>query len=348
MKRVAIVGAGIVGVSAAYTLKKHGISVDVYDANYAQGTSAAVGIICPWVNQRRNKKWFKLANDGADFYLELIKDFPNQEFYQANGTLITHPTRLESLYDLAKTREANSQAMQEVLLLDKSEVGERIPDQIKKSDAIYVKGGAQVDGKKLLETLLKSQSIDVIPKKVRIVDGMIDGISYDAIIIACGPWINEVSDYKFDVYPQKGQLIEINDFFEGSDYPVIMPKGELDILFGDAGKLVIGASHENHKDDTLRDRNVEKQLIEDAKEWIDGIDESMISGYRIGIRAYTPKNEPFYGPVNDEGLYVASGLGSSGLTVGPIIGHRIAMDILGVPTNFDDFNPKYYIKKEEQ
>lgn len=343
--KVAIIGAGIVGSTTAYTLKKNGVEVKVFDAGLAQGTSAAVGIICPWVNQRRNKKWYKLANEGASFYLELIKSLKEHDFYQNNGTLITHPTRLEKLYDLALNRLAQAPAMRSVTLLDESKVRELLPHSIQATQAIFVEGGAQVDGKGLVNTLLKEQEIDIIQKKVKLIGNSIDGETFDKIVIASGPWINEVSELQFEVYPQKGQLIEIDHFFKPGNYPVLMPHGELDILFGEQGKLVIGASHENHKDDTMRDFEVEKRLMSDASYWVRGLDMSLITNYRLGIRAYTDKNEPFYGLVEGTDTYVASGLGSSGLTVGPLIGHRIAMHILGEPVDFSDFDPNLYQKK---
>lgn len=342
--KVAIIGAGIVGATAAYTLKKGGVDVTLYDAGYAQGTSAAVGIICPWVNQRRNKNWYKLANEGASFYLKLIEDLPNQSFYQNNGTLITHPSRLNQLYDLALTRLPEAPAMKSVKLLSKEAVTKLLPHSIIAAESIFVEGGAQVDGKLLVTTLLEDQDIDVIKKVVKVEGYCVEGDHFDAIVIASGPWLNDVSDFKFEVYPQKGQLVEIDQFFNDGNYPVIMPNGELDILFGSEGKLVLGASHENHKNDVERDLSIESKLIEDAKVWVPGIDVSMISDYRIGIRAYTEKNEPFYGPVDKSNIYVASGLGSSGLTVGPLIGHRIARHILGDSVDFSSFSPDNYKK----
>lgn len=342
--KVAIIGAGIVGSTTAYTLRKNGVEVKLFDAGLAQGTSAAVGIICPWVNQRRNKKWYKLANEGASFYLELIKSLKHQDFYQNNGTLITHPTRLDKLYELALTRLPDAPAMRSVSLLNEAEMEQLLPDSIRATQAIFVEGGAQVDGKALVKTLLNDQGIDIINKEVKVIDNLVDGEHFDKIVIATGPWINEVSDLKFDVYPQKGQLVEIDKFFESGNYPVLMPHGELDILFGEQGKLVIGASHENHKNDTLRDLEVEDKLVADASYWVSGLDLSLITNYRIGIRAYTDKNEPFFGLVEGTDTYVASGLGSSGLTVGPLIGHRIAMHILGESVDFSDFNPNLYKK----
>ena len=44
----------------------------------------------------------------------------------------------------------------------------------------------------------------------------------------------------------------------------------------------------------------------------------------MGTRAYTSDFSPFFGEVPElEGVFVASGLGSSGLTTGPLIGKNL-------------------------
>ena len=72
-KSVAIVGAGIVGATAAYQLSKKGMDVTVFDASVGQATKAAAGIICPWLSQRRNKDWYQLVSHGVAYYPILME-----------------------------------------------------------------------------------------------------------------------------------------------------------------------------------------------------------------------------------------------------------------------------------
>ncbi len=52
--KVAIIGAGIVGSTAAYYLSKEAqVDVTVYDHGVGQATKAAAGIISPWFSKRR-------------------------------------------------------------------------------------------------------------------------------------------------------------------------------------------------------------------------------------------------------------------------------------------------------
>lgn len=70
--KIAIVGAGIVGSTAAYYLSKEkDVEVTVFDHGLGQATKAAAGIISPWFSKRRNKAWYRMARLGADFYQEL-------------------------------------------------------------------------------------------------------------------------------------------------------------------------------------------------------------------------------------------------------------------------------------
>ena len=91
--KVAIIGAGIVGSTAAYYLSKEAqVDVTVYDHGVGQATKAAAGIISPWFSKRRNKAWYRLARLGADFYQELVEDLAKDgiktDFYQQTGVYL--------------------------------------------------------------------------------------------------------------------------------------------------------------------------------------------------------------------------------------------------------------------
>ena len=61
--KIAIVGAGIVGSTAAYYLSKEkDVEVTVFDHGLGQATKAAAGIISPWFSKRRNKAWYRTVS----------------------------------------------------------------------------------------------------------------------------------------------------------------------------------------------------------------------------------------------------------------------------------------------
>ena len=116
------------------------------------------------------------------------------------------------------------------------------------------------------------------------------------------------------------------------------------------GKLSLGATHENDMGfDLAVDDNLLQQMAEAASSFYPSLKDAMISGERVGIRAYTSDFSPFFGQVpNLSGVFVASGLGSSGLTTGPIIGYHLAQMLQGESGVLDpaDYPTERYIKEK--
>src|SRR5699024_8662450 len=95
MKKIIVIGSGILGATTAYKLAKSGAQVTVIDRNeYGQATGSAAGIICPWLTQRRNQAWYWLAKEGARLYPilinELKEDGETKTGYAQTGAIHMH------------------------------------------------------------------------------------------------------------------------------------------------------------------------------------------------------------------------------------------------------------------
>ena len=208
----------------------------------------------------------------------------------------------------------------------------------------------------MTETLVKASKAELVEKKASLtVDGeqlLVDGRNFDCVILAVGAWLGETLQplgYETDVRPQKGQLRDFKLAEKTDDYPVVMPEGELDIIPFLAGKVSVGASHENDQDFDLKvDKKVLDQLQREAETYLPRLSKAEILGERVGTRAYTSDFAPFFGAVPDLlNVYAASGLGSSGLTTGPLIGRQLAQIALGEAglLNPADYPIEQYVKK---
>jgi len=182
----------------------------------------------------------------------------------------------------------------------------------------------------------------------------IDNQVFDQIILSTGAWLGHILEplgYEVDVRPQKGQLRDYQVPQDMGAYPVVMPEGEWDLIPFPGGKLSLGATHENDMGfDLTVDENLLQQMAEAASPFYPNLKDTMISGERVGIRAYTSDFSPFFGQVpNLSGVYTASGLGSSGLTTGPIIGYHLAQMLQGRSGVLDpaDYPTERYIKKKQ-
>lgn len=362
-KKIGIIGAGIVGATTAYYLARENQDITVFDDGIGQATSAAAGIISPWLSQRRNKEWYFLAKEGAKFYQSLIKDLSETtdtaSIYQKSGTLLykKNPKLLEKLEKLATERKMEAPEIGDIETLTPTQIKTRIPAISTEDNALYISGGAKIDGAALVTALVhevKSLGNTIISDKVTTIKYMgnqwqvtsHDTIhTFDQLVLACGAWIGDLLrplNFYVDVRPQKGQLIELDTNLDTTDWPVIMPVGETDIIPFDQGKILIGATHQNEAGFNLeKEPAILNALKEDGTTIMKDLVNFDIKRTRIGTRAYTSDFSPFFGEISYlPNLLVASGLGSSGLTTGPIIGKTLADWCLEKKTIFENYRTK--------
>lgn len=369
-KSIAVIGGGIVGATAAYYLAREGNQVTVFDEGTGQATSAAAGIICPWLSQRRNKKWYRLAANGAAFYQQLLEDLSAEgketPFYERSGAILLKkkPEYIQEQYERGLERRKLAPEIGDLKILSPDELSEVLPTLKTQGNALYVGGGARVQGSLLVATLLASVSErggHIVPEQVSLkkqagrylVRTAHEELAFDAIILASGAWLPQILSplgWQVDIRGQKGQLAVLQtDDSENGKLPVIMPEGEIDVLPVGDGKVFVGASHENDKGYDLEpDQDVIDRMVEGGRELFARLHDATLLEVRIGTRAYTSDFSPFFGYLPDsKHVLVASGLGSSGLTTGPYIGYQLAKvvngDIPDVP--LEDYSPEHYIKK---
>lgn len=346
-KKIAIIGGGIVGSTAAYFLSQldsgNDFEVTMFDDGNGQATKAAAGIISPWLSKRRNKSWYNLARDGATLLKQISKESKMPEsIYNQCGTIITREDseKLKELYQLAEERRDETDTIGEIKELTADEVMRFVPIIDNSYPGVFVSGGARLNGDKYashLTKIAKNKNLTLIKQPVSInKDGNVelDGrfLEFDNIILATGAWTKDILrqlPLDVDVRPQKGQLIELSTtqiLGANVDMPVIMPEGESDFIPLGNGRLIVGASHENDKGfDLSADADIIDALLNSAHSMSNQINAENLIRVKIGTRAYTSDFAPFFGRIPGyEKILVGSGLGSSGLTTGPLVGNILA------------------------
>lgn len=369
-KRIAVIGGGIVGATAVFYLSQKNYAVDIYDDGVGQATSAAAGIICPWLSQRRNKEWYELASKGAAFYPQLMHDLneslTDSDIYQQVGTLVfkKKPSLLKKLEEIALKRRETAPEIGDISLLSPKEIKAKFPLYGSEESALFASGGARVDGslltKKLIDQAIANGAHHYIEKVALahldsteyVISSPTQTKTYDTVILAVGAWLPKLLDpldLKVDIRPQKGQLVQLHLQEDMSKWPVIMPYGEKDIIPFTNGKIIVGATHENDGGYDLTPTKEKLELmLKEAIELAPGLKNATITGIRVGTRAYTSDFAPFFGAVpHHPNLFAASGLGSSGLTSGPLIGRILSQIISGELTDLplSDYPIEQYVKK---
>lgn len=367
-KNVIIIGGGIVGSTAAFYLSQQkNLNVTLIDHGVGTATRAAAGIICPWLAQKKNKDWYRLTSTGAVFYRQLKEDVETaggEQFpFKQTGTvgLKSHTHLLEKIQKLATERRADTPAIGRIQILEKEELQGLLP--LLKPDfyGVFLEGGGRVDGGKLIDILqdiFRQNGGRLLKGKAKLLDAHTVAIHEETIqasdiLLATGAWLPELLEplgYQVDVRPQKGQLFELDTDFASDDWPVCMPYGQIDILPFEDGRIIVGASHEDQMGYDLQlDWEKIQEMREKASQFMPVLGQYQPARTRIGTRAYTSTYSPFYGALDSmPSVWVASGLGSSGLTNGPFIGWQLAQAIAGISCDFDasPYDPTPYIQKQ--
>lgn len=366
-KNVMIIGGGIVGSTAAFYLSQDpSINLTLIDHGVGTATRAAAGIICPWMAQKKNKDWYKLTSEGAVFYRKLVADLEaagaSDIPFKQTGTigLKSKPELLDKIQKIAEDRRVDTPTIGQITTMQGAEITDYLPPLKPDFYGIHLEGGGRIDGGRLIDILqeevLKNGGAR-LQGQAKMLDEHtveLDGqkLSADHIILTVGAWLPHILEplgYQVDVRPQKGQLLELDTEYDTNNWPVCMPYGEIDILPFENGKIIIGATHEDNMGYDLElDSEKIKAMHIKASEFMPNLVNYPVARTRIGTRAYTSTYSPFYGNIEDKpNVWVASGLGSTGLTNGPFIGWQIAQEILENDTNFDRsaYSPNNYIQK---
>lgn len=358
--KVVVIGAGIVGASAAYHLALGGEEVVIIDKNHqGAATGAGAGIVCPWISRVENNDWFELAKRGAIYYPELIQalkeDGEEEVGYKFVGALGvgTDSKDLDKIEERAIKCKKEIPEVGKITRLSSKEAKKLFPPLREDLMAVHVTGAARVDGRLLREALKKGaikhgasvingEVTELIIKEGKIV-GVEVGNEYvtaDKVIFAGGAWVPDLLGkygINIQVEPQKGQIVHIKmENQDTSEWPVILPQTSHYLVSFD-DRVVVGATRETGSGFDYR-VTIEgvKEVVDQALSVAPGLGDGTLSEIRIGFRPMGDQIIPFLGEVTSiKDLVIATGLGASGLTMGPYVGKLAAEIVTNVRLNLD-------------
>lgn len=344
MSKFTVIGAGIAGASIAYHLAKAGYSVTVYDrSDQGQATRASAGIICPWVSQRRNQKWHRLVQEGARYYPHFIDELENatkrSTGYKRKGAIcLFKDDHIQELaFQRISAKQEGSPEMGAVKKLTKEQVKAIHPHLTNEYPAVYVEGGGQINGESLLDAL--KQGILLYGGKWFDQDQAPTTLT-GTVIYTAGAWSGEFFQTPM-VYHQRAELLhfKLNHHLTSQHTPVVMGLGPMYLIETGPNTFAIGTTHEDTDSFDLAP-SIENQryLLEEAKRYFP---EAIINDHyvAVGLRPFTRDSLPYMGFVK-QNVFVVNGLGSTGLTAGPVIGREVTSYLLGEETtlNLNDYN----------
>jgi D-amino-acid dehydrogenase len=360
--RVIVVGSGIVGASCAYTASRLGAEVVLADAALpGQATAAGAGIVCPWGSDLAgDPAWYALACASARHYPRLVAELAElgetDVGYRQVGALILAESAQQQA-DLRRqllARRAGAPEIGEVESLTGAQARGLFPPLRGDRAAVRVGGACRVDGRLVAGALARAaarQGAAVVAGRARLacrggraVGVLLDGqlAEADAVIAATGAWTGpflEPAGVAVAVTPQRGQIVHLSvEPADTSRWPVVLPLGSAHYLLAfDGSRVVAGATRESGAGFEHRvTAGGLAQVLGQALAVAPGLAAARHLETRVGFRPMGPDPRPLLGPVPGvDGLVVATGLGPTGLTLGPYAGAAAARAALGEPPGVD-------------
>jgi glycine oxidase len=352
--KVAIIGAGVVGLGIAWRLAACGATVEVFDrgATGAGATYAAAGMLAACCE----------AEPGEEALIALGRDSQARwpafaaELLQASG--IDVELRTEGTLVVALTADDQARLHHHLVFQQKlglplqwitpAETRRREPHLAGKlAGAVWSPEDHQVENRKLAAALRVAaeragasirehtpvKQISVAGSRA---DGVIMGdgskVTADVVVLAAGAWSRSIGgiapELRPPVRPIKGQMLALRmNPAEPLINHVIWAPGVYLVPRRD-GRLIVGATVEEKAFDTTLTAGGLLTLLEAAWRTVPAIEELPVEEMWVGHRPGSRDDAPILGPGPVAGLVYATGHHRNGILLAPVTADAIARLVL--------------------
>jgi len=352
-QRVAVIGAGIMGMSIAWRLAQAGVAVTLFDRHRAGSgaTHAAAGMLAAGLEGEPGEEWLHPLCDASqrlwpDFARELAEESGLDLGYRNEGTLSVALSRDDAArlrQDLVRLTALGC----DLVWADSRELRRREPYL---NPAVV--GGLisardhQVDNRvtaRALAAVLARRGVTIhqeVPVALATAGGRAVGVrsgdrlhEADVVVLAAGAWSAEVDGVptgaRPPVRPCKGQMMALAmDPAAPLLNHVVWGPGTYLVPRRD-GRLILGATVEEKGFDTTMTAGGVLSLLHAAWRVLPGIEELPILESWVGFRPRARDDAPLLGPTAAlPGLIHASGHHRNGILLTPATADLIARCIL--------------------
>ncbi|CAA9466083.1 MAG: D-amino-acid oxidase [uncultured Solirubrobacteraceae bacterium] len=367
---VVVVGAGIVGASAAWELAGRGAQVTLVDAGEVSGGTTGLGegnVLC---SDKDAGPELELARLGLARYDAIEAELGEVARIRRKGALIVHPR--EDTWAAEPARAARLRAAGvEAELLDPEAVRAVEPGLTGAlHGATRVPGDLQCDPRAIARALAAAAArlgarvrTHCRVEHVQVDGGRVAGVRLaggevlgaGAVVVAAGPWSRELCEdagVPLPLEPRKGQLVQLalpapdpdairHKVVDGSYLLSVVDPGsglQLSSVVETTweGHVVVGSSRERRGFDLTVDEAVGAAMVERAATLFPALAGLRRMRAWAGLRPWLPDHLPAIGPSERvAGLWVATGHEGAGVALGPITGLLVAQGLCGEPAAFD-------------
>lgn len=336
---IAIVGAGLIGLSIAFELASAGASVRVYDSGEpAHGASwAGAGMLAPFTEAIGDQSLRRLCEASLRAYpafaQRVVAASGVDPHLRLNG-IVYAAFDVSALADLHRRVERLRKDNCRVQLLDHAQTIECEPVFGKSVlGSALMEDEGHVDNRRLGRALWAAcESLGVIVhsgvRELRVKhDGRkalgvttADGfLAAGAVVNAAGAWAGRVEGLPAEclapVFPIKGQMFALAIPPALVRHAAWLPGAYL--VPRDDGRLLIGATVEDCGFDTRVTASGIRQLLDAALEAVPALENFALTETWAGLRPATPDGKPFVGSTPLERYFLATGHFRNGILLAP-------------------------------
>lgn len=335
MKRVLVIGGGVIGMLSAFSLASAGEQIVLIDCQTVgtEASWAGGGIVSPLYPWRYTPAVTALAHWSQDFYPQLAETLLQQTGIDPE----VHKTGLYWL-DLEDEEEAIAWAQRQgrpLHRVDMQNVRAAVPALGEGfARAVFMPGVANVRNPRLLRALREALSrmpnvtiIEHCPVNGFVRDGQrIVGVQTahgemrgERVVVAAGAWsgkLLETLGLELPVKPMKGQMILFkcaDDFLPS----MVLAKRRYAIPRRD-GHILVGSTLEDVGFDKTPTEDALESLKASAVDLLPGLADAEVVKHWAGLRPASPEGIPYIGPVaGHQGLWLNCGHFRNGLVLAP-------------------------------
>lgn len=347
MKKILIIGGGVIGLMTARELSQAGAEVALIEMGSTgkESSWAGGGILSPLYPWRYRGAVTALASWSQRIYPEfceaLFEETGVDPEYNRSGLMILDPDAPDLALNWAETEQAPME------VLDRAEIAEKEPGLGVETDAaLWMPEVAQIRNPRLTKALHASISKQVEMREreevldLQVEDGRVRGVTTTSgsieaehVIVCTGAWTAQLLEKlgrKPEIRPVRGQMILF--YAKPGQIRHLSLYRERYVIPRKDGRVLIGS--------TLEDAGFEKRTTAEAKEELYRVATEMfpllkrtpIEDHWAGLRPGSPSGIPYIAPYpGAEGLYVNAGHFRNGLVTGPASARLIADIVLERP-----------------
>lgn len=313
--RVAVAGAGIVGLACADELVRAGHDVRVFDPSPAQGaTRAAAGMLAPG-----GEAWFgeipllRLGIESARMWPSYAASLAARAGVdvdlRTNGTALVGLDH-DDLVGVQRTLELLHAHGVRAEELTRGDLRRHEPALARAAGGALLPEDHNVDPRRVAEALLRVLGDRVVRVGVDGVNGTVlleDGSTFacDAVVWATGAQAREQWRW---VRPVQGETIRLR----GGDAPGRVVRARVHgesvyVVPRAGGEVVVGATEEQHEGPPVATVGAVTRLLAAARALVPGLDTAEVLEVTARHRPGTPDNGPLLGPDPLSGTGAAAG-----------------------------------------